>query len=209
MHKAHFEIVRGDAGATRRDAETVIELSQENELTLYATQGGLQSAWASARLEGHESAATELRQALAAYTDQGNKLSVPFYQGLLAEIEAQDDAEGALRRIDEALALADETGEHWSDAFLHRVRGEILLKRDPGNTAAAEEAFLAAIAVAQEQRARSFELRAALSLSKLYHSTARRADAQVVLASALKGFSPAPELPEIAEAQTLVGTLTS
>jgi hypothetical protein len=72
---------------------------------------------------------------LAKYIGEGSKLSVPFFQGLLAEIEAQGDAEGALTRIDEALALAGETGEHWSDAFLHRCRGELLLKRDPANTA--------------------------------------------------------------------------
>jgi tetratricopeptide (TPR) repeat protein len=106
-NKAHFEIVRGDAGAARRDAEIVVKLSQENVLTLYTAMGALQSAWASARLDGHE-AVTELRQALAASTDQGKQF-VPFYQGLLAEIEAQGDAEGALTRIDEALALAGET----------------------------------------------------------------------------------------------------
>jgi predicted ATPase len=157
---------------------------------------------ACARLEGRETGATELRQALAAYIEQGNKLSAPFYQGLLAEIEAQDDAEGALTRIDEALALAGETGEHWSDAFLHRLRGEILLKRDSANTAPAEDAFLTAIAVAQQQKARSFELRAALALAKLYQSAGRVPDAHAVLASALEGFSPTPEFPEIAEAQT-------
>jgi len=146
---------------------------------------------------------------LAAYTDQGIKLFVPFFQGLLAEIEAQGDAEGTLTRIDEALALAGETGEHWSDAFLHRLRGEILLKRDPANTAPAEEAFLTAIAVAQQQKARSFELCAALALAKLYQSTGRVADAHAVLASALNGFSPTPEFPEITEAQTLLSALTS
>jgi class 3 adenylate cyclase/predicted ATPase len=207
--KAHLEIVRGDAGAARGDAEIVVKRSQENALTLYAALGALQSAWASAHLDGRKTGATELRRALAAYTDQGNKLLVPFYQGLLAEIEAQDDAEGALTPIDEALALAGETGEHWSDAFLHRLRGEILLKRDPANTAPAEDAFLAAIAVAQQQKARSFELRAALSLAKLYHSTDRPADAHAVLASALNGFSPTPEFPEIAEAQALLSVLTS
>jgi predicted ATPase len=132
-----------------------------------------------------------------------------FYQGLLAEIEAQDDAEGALTRIDEALALAGETVEHWSDAFLHRLRGEILLQRDPANKAPAEGAFLTATAVAQQQKARSFELRAALSLAKLYHSTDRPADAHAVLASALNGFSPTPEFPEIAAAQTLLSALAS
>jgi predicted ATPase len=205
--KAVFEIVRGDAGAARRDAEIVVELSQENALTLFTSWGALQSAWATARLDGSETGAMALRQALAAFTDQGSKVSVPFFQGLLAEIEAQGDAQGALTRIDGALALAGETGEHWSDAFLHRLRGEILLKRDPANTAPAEDAFLTAIAIAQQQRARSFELRAALSLAKLYQSTDRPADAHAVLASALKGFSPNPELPEIAEAQTLLATL--
>ena len=149
----------------------------------------------------------ELRQALAAYTDQGNKLFVPFFQGLLAEIEAQGDAEGALTRIDEALALAGETGEHWSDAFLHRLRGAILLKRDPANTAPAEDAFLTAIAIAQQQKARSFELRAALSLARLYQSSNRAADAHAALSPALEGFLPTPEFPEIAEAQMLLAAL--
>jgi predicted ATPase len=91
-----------------------------------------------------------------------------------------------------------------SDALLHRLRGEILLGRDPANTASAEDASLTAIAMAQQQKARSFELRAALSLAKLYHSTHRPADAHAVLASALKGLSPTPEFPEIGEAQTLL-----
>jgi predicted ATPase len=114
-----------------------------------------------------------------------------------------------LSRIDEALALAGETGEHWSDAFLHRLRGEILLKHDPANTAPAEDAFLTAIAIGQQQEARSFELRAALSLAKLYHSADRPGDAHALLASALNGFSPTSEFPEIAEAQTLLSAVTS
>jgi predicted ATPase len=207
IFKALFEMVRGDAGAARRDAEIIVKLSQDNALALFAARGALQSAWASARLDGRETGTTELRQALAAYTDHGNRVCAPFYQGLLAEIEVQGDAEGALIRIDEALALAGKTGEHWSDAFLHRLRGEILLKRDPANTAPAEDAFLSAIAIAQQQKARSFELRAALSLAKLYHSTDRPADAHPLLASALNGFSPTPEFPEIAEAQTLLAAL--
>jgi hypothetical protein len=77
-----------------------------------------------------------------------------------------------LIRIDEALA-AGGTGERWSDAFLHRLRGEILLKRDSANTAPAEGALVTAIAIAQQQKARSFELRAVLSLAKLYHPTDR------------------------------------
>jgi predicted ATPase len=89
----------------------------------------------------------------------------------------------------------------------HRIRGEVLLKRDPANTASAQEAFLTAIAIAREQKARSFELRAAQSLAKLYQSSGRAADAHAVLSPALEGFAPKPEFPEIAEAQSLLASL--
>jgi len=99
------------------------------------------SGWAHAQLGNFEIGAVDVEQALAAHTDQGNKLWIPFFQALLAEIEAQDDAVGALTRIEDALLLTQKTGEHWSDALLHRIRGEILLKRDPANTAPAETAL--------------------------------------------------------------------
>jgi hypothetical protein len=87
------------------------------------------------------------------------------------------------------------------------VRGDILLKCNSANPAPAEEALLNAIAVAKQQSTRSFGLRAALSLAKLYQSTGRPAEAHAVLAPALEGFSPTPELPEIPEAQSLLATL--
>ena len=78
--------------------------------------------------------------------------------------------------------------EHWSDAFLDRLRGEILLKRDPANTAPAEDAFFTAIVVAQQHKARSFALRAALGLSRLYRSTNRSTDAHALLAVGDQGL---------------------
>jgi hypothetical protein len=89
------------------------------------------------------------------------------------------------------------------------LRGDILLKRDPANPAPAEDAFKAAVAVAKQQGSRSFGLRAALSLAKLYQSTGRPADAHSVLGPALEGFSPTPEMPEIVEAQALLATLAA
>jgi predicted ATPase len=150
-----------------------------------------------------------LREALAAYLGQGNKLRAPLFQGLLAELEAEEeDADGALTRIDGALALANDTGEHWTDGLIHRIRGEILLKRDPAIPAPAEEAFLAAIAISRAQKARSFELQAALVLAKLYRSNGRPAEAHAVLAPALEGFAPTSEMPEIAEAHALLAALS-
>ena len=206
--KAVLESLYGDAAATRRTAETVLELGQQHKLAVYVAWGQIYSGWAREKLGEREDGTAQLQRGLMALTELGTKGGAVYPQGLLAEIEAQgQQVEGALARIDEALALAQQTGEHWSDAFLHRVRGEILLKRDPANTAPAEEAFLTAIAVAQQQKARSFELRAALSLAKLYQSSARAVDAYAVLAPALEGFSPTPEFPEIEEAQALLATL--
>ena len=135
-----------------------------------------------------------------------------LYDGLLkvalAGAEAgAGDLDRAVAILDEALSTCDLTGYRTFEAELHRARGELLLKRDPANSAPAEEAFLTAIAIAQKQGTRSFELRASLALAKLYQSTGRPAEAHAVLAPALEGFAPTPEMPEIAEAQALLAAL--
>jgi hypothetical protein len=103
--------------------------------------------------------------------------------------------------------MADEGGQQVWDAFLHRLRGDILLKRDPDDSAPGEDAYRTAIAVAKRQGARGYELLASLALAKLYQSMDRPTQAHSVLAPALEGFSPTPEMPEIAEAQALLERL--
>ena len=124
-----------------------------------------------------------MRAGIAACREQGIGNFIPFIATALAETEAEaGEIEAALATIDGAIADGERTGQCWFDAESRRTRGDILLKRDPTNTAPAEEAFLTAIAIAQQQKARSFELRAALSLAKLYHSTGRDVDAHDILA---------------------------
>ena len=208
IFKTIFEIVRDDAEAALRAAEKGVALSRTHGLEHYSAFGSLASAWGRSKLGDRDAGSTGLRQALAEYAGQGNKFLLPLFQGLLAEIEAEGrGAEAALAGIDGALALAGETGEHWFDAGLHRIRGEILIKQNPADAAAAEAAFLAAIAVAQQQKARSFELRGALSLAELYQSTGRSIEAHDVLGPVLQGFSPTPEFPEVAEAKALFEAL--
>jgi len=89
---------------------------------------------------------------------------------------------------------------------MHRIRAEILLKRDPADTGDAEQSLHAAIA--QSHKARSFELRAALSLAKLYRAADREADAHTALAPAVEGFPPTQQLPELTYAQTLLAPLS-
>jgi predicted ATPase len=203
-----YQVLRGDPEAVRRTAQALVDLGREHGMALFLAFGEVRLNWARARLGGRETEVSELRRSLAAYVDQGNRLYAPLFQGRLAEIEAEgDDADGSLTRINGALALANETREHWTDALLHRIRGAIVLKREPANTAAAEKALQIAIAIAQAQKARSFELQAALSLARVYQSTDRPTKARAVLAPAIEGFAPTPEMPEIAEARAFLGRL--
>jgi hypothetical protein len=169
------------------------------------TDAQLTASWARGRLHGAATGTEDLRRALAERVDQqGTWGETWFFKVLLADLEAEVlGAESALAGIDEAMALARQVETRCNLPFLHLLRGRLLLKRDPSNPAPAEEAFRTALAIAQEQRARSWGLRASLSLAKLYQSTDRFAAAHGVLAPALEGFSPTPEMPEIAEAQAL------
>jgi adenylate cyclase len=140
------------------------------------------------------------------YLVQGNKSGAPPFHALLAELEVmQEDLDGALALIDQGLAIAKETGEHYTDPYLYRLRGETLQRFDPANPALAEEAFGTAIAIAKHQGARGYELVASLAFAKLYQSIGRPIDAHAVLRPALEGFSSTPEMPEITEARTLLG----
>jgi adenylate cyclase len=134
------------------------------------------------------------------------------YDGLLkiALAEAErlaGDPDRAISIIDEALATCERADYGAFEAELHRVRGEMLLNRGRANPDAAELEFRSAVDIARRQRARSFGVRAALSLAKLRQSLNRPNDAHDVLAPALAGFSPTPEMVEIAEAQALVEEL--
>jgi hypothetical protein len=99
--------------------------------------GWIYANWASAWLLDPEAGAVGLKQWLDAYMAQDNKLSVPYFYGLLAELEAKTHGpDCALTLIDRGLAIAGETGEHLFDAYLHRLHGDILLRSgDPANTA--------------------------------------------------------------------------
>jgi predicted ATPase len=208
VYKGLVEIERNDLENLAADAETLLRLSQQHGMEMFVAWSRIYLSWAHARLGDARKGAAELRESLAAFTSQGNQLGVPGYLVLLAELEADEgNAEGALTLIANGLAMAQEGGQQYADSFLHRLRGDIVLKRDPANRAPAEEAYRTAIVIAKQQAARGYELRASLSLAKLYHATGRPADAHAVLAPVLEGFLPTPEMPEIAEAQALLGTL--
>ncbi|HXE25186.1 MAG TPA: adenylate/guanylate cyclase domain-containing protein [Roseiarcus sp.] len=203
-----IESRRGDAAAARVVVESLLQLTQERNLKTYADLGGMYSNWARGKLFDPAAGAVGLREALASYLALGNKSGGPSFHGLIAELEAmRPDFESALSAIDDGLAIAEETGEHVTAPYLYRLRGELLLMRDPGAAAPAEEAFQTAIAIAEGQGARGYGLSASYALARLYRSAGRADEARAVLAPALEGLPPTPETPEIAEAQALLARL--
>jgi predicted ATPase len=203
-----FELLRGNLPRAILNGAELARLTREHELPLWQALGVFIEGLASAQSDPRGGGLAAMRRGVELRREQ----NVLIFDGLikiaLAEAEARaGDLERALATLDEALATCGQSGHNAFEADLHRMRGEILLKRDPANAAPAEEAFEAAVAVAKQQGARSFELRAALALAKVYDRTGRRAEAHAILAPALQGFSPTPEMPEIDEAQTLLTCL--
>jgi tetratricopeptide (TPR) repeat protein len=168
LWKSQLEILRGDPAAALNAAEALVDLGRERRMPFWCVQAELSADWARGRLHDAAVGAEDLRRALAAYADHGASLFAWFHTGLLAELEVETlGAESALARIDEAMALARQVEACCNLPFLHLLRGKLLLEHDPSNPAPAEEAFQTALGIAKEQGARSWGLRAALSLAKL------------------------------------------
>jgi predicted ATPase len=202
---AMFELMRGDLSRVASNAAELATLTSEHELRSWRV---FLEGLATARSGPVGGGLEDMRRGIELLRERNVLLFYGLIRIALAEAEARaSDVERAVTILDEALATCERSGHRTFEAELHRVRGEMLLKRDPASPATAEEALRTAIAIARRQATRSFELRAALSLTKLYQSTNRPAEAHAILAPALEGFSPTPEMPEIGEAQALLTAL--
>jgi predicted ATPase len=205
---AHALAYAAFLGLFRRNPEAVATHSQALDDTI--SRHDFPAYWAGVAvfLQGWpKSRPAEMRRGLGVYREQGRIWLLP--EAVLAEAEASaGETDAALRRLDSALAAMERTEERLYEAEMHRIHAEILLQRDPADTAAAEQSLQAAIAIAQSQKARSFETRAALSLAKLYRAANRHGDAHAVLAPAVEGFPPTEQFPELTEAQTLLTALS-
>src|SRR5208337_4339257 len=187
-HAILFEMMRGDFVRVAPLALALSRLAREHDLRFWLAYGVFSQGWARWRAGERADGLAEMRGGVAQLREQNAVTFETLLKGVLAYAEAQDgDFDAATATLDAAFATSERTGQRWYDAELQRTRGEILLKRDAAHPAPAEEAFLAALDIARAQKARSFVLRAALSLAKLYQSTSRLVEAHDVLAPALEG----------------------
>jgi len=183
-------------------------VAYEHDLALWKTLAFFLEGWSAWHAGDRNAGLVQMRAGIAQLAEQEISLFSGLIRAEFAQAEAESgEADGSLITLENALVYCERIGQRWFDAEIHRVRGEILLKKHADSPAPAEDAYRTAIAIAQRQKARSFELRAAHSLAKLYQSGRRLADAHAILAPALEGFSPTPEMPEIAEARALLVTI--
>ena len=208
LYKIAIETARNDFESVVVDAANFLKISQQHSMGYYLALSRLYLIWGRTQLGNTQRGLDDFRKSLADYRDQGNRVIVPGFLGALARLEATaQNYERALALIDEALVMSQEGGDRLYDSNLHRLRGNILLKREPANPEQTEDAFKTSLAIAKQQGAWTFELLASFALAKLYQSAARLVEAHAVLAPALEGFSPTPEMPVIAKAQTLLAAL--
>ena len=207
VHAALLGLLRHNPEAVATCSRALADIVSRYDLA--AIRAGFFQGWAKWSDGAEKSSLADMGRSLAIAREQGRNWLWPGLEAALAKAEASaGETDAGLRRLDEALAELEATENRWYEAEIHRIRAEILLKRDPGNAAAAEQSLQAAIAIAQSQKARSFELRAALSLAKLYRAANRDADAYAVLAPAVEGLPPTRQFPELTEAQALLSALS-
>jgi predicted ATPase len=167
--------------------------------------GTVLQQWARWRAGDQGAGAAGIRESNRILNETGFRLFQPLFAALIAEAEASErQIDAALAVLNDQLVETERSGQRWYDAELHRLVGELLLQHQPADAGEAEAAFMRAIELTRSQQTRTFELRAALSLAKLYRTTGRDQAARELLVPALVGFNDGPEVPEVEEARRLL-----
>jgi predicted ATPase len=199
---------RRELPATREHAETLLDLATAHHFPYWIAFGMMLSGWVRAMEGQHEEGMVALHQGLAFCQTIGGTLARTHWLSLLAEVcgRAGQHAAG-LTTVEEALTLGDMNGEQHYRAELYRLKGELLLTRSMARTGEAEACFQEALAVARHQHAKSWELRAALSLARLWQRQGKRAAAQELLVPVYAWFTEGFETADLQEAKGLLEEL--
>ena len=167
--------------------------------------------WALTELGQVEDGIARLRAGMSALRMTGAEIFLPYFGALLAQAHAKTgQVEEGLSLLAEAENMAAETGERWCLAELYRLKGEFVLSRadrEGGNEKEAEEYFRRALAIAQEQRAKSLELRSAISLSRLRRKQGKRAAARQMVSEPYNWFKEGFDTPDLREARATIQKL--
>jgi predicted ATPase len=151
-----------------------------------------------------------MNSGIAAYRSTGSTTWVPwhlsFFASTYAELGQFDDA---WRCIGEAMTAVETTKERWSEAEINRIAGKIALKSPELDVAKAEAYFERALAVSRKQQAKSWELRAAMSMARLWRDQEKRDEARELLAPVYGWFTEGFDTLDLKEAKALLDELAS
>ena len=199
---------RRDVLAVYEQAEAAAALSATQGFPQWAAVGMCGQGWALAMQSQGAEGIAQIRQGIAAYRATGAAILVPWFCTLLAEVsDCFGHTEEGLQALAEAHTLVEQHEERWWEAEVCRLRG-ILLLRQTGTAQAEAEAWLQrALDVARRQEAKSWELRAAMSLSRLWQQQGKRAEAYELLAPVYGWFTEGFDTADLQEAKTLLEEL--
>ncbi len=200
---------RGEAQAARDRAEAAMALCIEHEFPQWLAMGRMIQGWVLAE-QGpaeREAGTLQIRQGLADWRATGAKLGLPAFLAPLVELYWRlGQTEEGLSTVAEGLEAAARHGEHWWEPELHRLKGELLLLQ--GDEARAEDSFQHAIEVARRQQAKSLELRATVSLCRLWRKQGKREEARQMLAEIYGWFTEGFDTPDLKEVKALLEELS-
>ena len=223
-------LFRGEASHALSQAEKAMQLSQEYEFDLWTAVATIVQGWAWATQSKQAEGIAQLQHGLASWQTVGAKLARPVFTAFLAEIyHNTGQAKEGLAVVDEALGTIQQTGEHWYEAELHRLKGELLLKaerktqnperkRKPSkrkpqkaqsvhHSEEAEACFQRAIEIAHQQQAKAWELRSTMSLSRLWQQQGQQAKAYQLLHAIYVWFTEGAETADMKDAKALLAEL--
>jgi predicted ATPase len=197
--------LRREGPAAQAQAEASIRLCADQGFAQFLSQGMILREWALAAQGQEAEGIIQMHQGLTAWRTTGAELVRPYYLALVAEAYGHvGQAEEGLRLVAEALVAADHSGERFYESELYRLKGEFLLALPTGNHAEAESCFHQALDIARRQEAKSLELRAAMSLSRLWQQQGKRDEARELLAPIYAWFTEGFDTADLQEAKALL-----
>ena len=204
-HAAQEALFRGNSEEVERYASAAANIATEQGFTTWRQLSLMLHGWALAKRGDRKEGMSQMKDALAGWRAGGALFQVPHQLDLLAEVDGR--VEPGLETLREALDIAEQTGQSWWLAELHRRYGELLLRRTSAQTAEAESHFVQAIRVARQQQAGSLELRAATSLAKLRRNANEFDAARALLEPACAKFAAGVAAADLIEAKALLDEL--
>jgi predicted ATPase len=199
--------VLGDPTLVKERAAKALKLSAEHGFSGWQRLAEFWDGWALATSGEVTAGFAQMRGAVSAIQAMGYYLQTPHRLGLMAELYTRSGSPTeALAVLTEALTIVDRTQERWFEAELHRLRAEALLAASI-NAAAAEASLRRAVAVAQQQDVKFWELRAALDLARLWRDHGRRNEARDLLAPVYGWFTEGFDTPVLRDAKALLDQL--